>query len=176
MFSYAPPLTHHASLETMTTTIQFYHLLTTGLEQALPKLMEKALATGARVVILARDATMIRKLSEQLWSANPAGFLPHGGATDAHPEWQPIYLTTTEENPNSATILVVLNGVIPIQITSYQKLLDLFDGNDEEAVAAARLRWKHYQQLPDIALQYVKQQPKGGWKIDMESGVTPSAA
>jgi len=160
----------------MATTVQFYQLLTTSLEQAVPKLMEKALASGARVVILARDAAMIRKLSEQLWGANAAGFLPHGGATDAHPEWQPIYLTTTEENPTAATILVVLNGAIPAQISSYQKLLDVFDGNDDEAIAAARMRWQHYQQLPDIALQYVKQQPKGGWKIEMESGVNSTAA
>jgi DNA polymerase-3 subunit chi len=160
----------------MTTTVQFYHLLTTTVEQTVPKLMEKALASGARVVILARDAVMIRKLSEQLWSANPAGFLPHGGPGDAHSDWQPIYLTTTEENPNTASILVVLNGTIPAQLTRYQKLLDMVDGNDDAAVAAARLRWQHYQQESDVALQYIKQQPKGGWKIEMESGVTSSAA
>ena len=158
------------------TTIQFYHLRSTSPEQAVPKLMEKALASGARVVILARDAAMIRRISDQLWSANPAGFLPHGSASETHPEWQPIYLTTQEENPNQASILVVLNVAIPAQITAYEKLLDLFDGNDEAAAAAARERWKHYRNQPDVALQYVAQQPGGGWNIEQTLGENPVAA
>lgn len=158
------------------TTIQFYHLRSTSLERAVPKLMEKALASKARVVVLARDAAMIRRLSDQLWSANPQGFLPHGSQEDPHPEWQPIYLTTAQENPNQATILMVLNGTIPPAFSHYEKLLDLFDGNDEASVAAARERYRHYRSQPDIALQYVLQQPGGGWKIEQEVTRPSSAA
>lgn len=158
------------------TTIQFYHLRSTSLERAVPKLVEKALASKARVVVLARDAAMIRRLSDQLWSANPQGFLPHGTQEDPHPEWQPIYLTTAQENPNQATILMVLNGTIPPAFSHYEKLLDLFDGNDEASVAAARERYRHYRSQPDIALQYVLQQPGGGWKIEQEVTRPSSAA
>ena len=150
----------------MATTIQFYHLLSTSRERAVPKLMEKALASGAKVVMLAQDEAVLKRMSDALWSTDPASFLPHGGAKDGHASEQPVYLTTTEENPNGAEILCVLDGSLPASANSYSKLLDVFDGANEAEVAGARSRWMHYKNL-GLALQYVKQQPSGGWKVEM---------
>lgn len=155
----------------MTNTIQFYHLLSTSPERAIPKLMEKALDGGSRVVILLSDEAQMKRLSDAMWVSNPNEFLPHGTAKDAYKNEQPIYLSLTDENPNHADILVVLNGSIPASFHSYTKVLDVFDGNDEPQVSAARQRWTKYK-AQDIALQYVKQQPNGGWKIE----AAPSAA
>jgi DNA polymerase-3 subunit chi len=148
------------------TTIQFYHLLSTPRARAVPKLMEKVLASGARVVMLVASDSMLKEMSNALWSYEPASFLPHGGARDGHASKQPIYLSLVDENPNSANILCVLDGSLPASVAGYEKLLDVFDGADEAEVAAARTRWAHYKSQ-GFALQYVKQQQGGGWKVEM---------
>lgn len=148
------------------TTIQFYHLLSTSRERAVPKLMEKVLGSGAKAVMIASNDSMLKTMSDALWSNDPASFLPHGTARDGHAESQPIYLTLADENPNAAEILCVLDGSLPASAPSYSKLLDVFDGNNEAEVTAARTRWAHYK-TQGFALQYVKQQPGGSWKIEM---------
>lgn len=150
------------------TTISFYHLLSTSRERAVPKLMEKALASGAKVVMFAQEERVLKTMSDALWSTDPASFLPHGGAKDGHSQQQPIYLTASEENPGGAEILCVLDGSTPSSFAGYSKVLDVFDGSREEEVAAARKRWAAYK-AQGFALQYVKQQPGGGWKVEMTS-------
>lgn len=150
----------------MITTIQFYHLLSTSRERAVPKLMEKALASGAKVVMLAREEATLKRMSDALWTNDPASFLPHGTARDGNAAAQPIYLTTAEDNPGSAEILCILDGSSPTSMGTYSKVLDVFDGSKEDEVAAARQRWTTYK-AQGFALQYVKQQPGGGWKVEM---------
>lgn len=150
------------------TTIQFYHLLSTSRERAVPKLMEKALAGGNKVVMLFDNSAALKAMSDALWSANPEGFLPHGTVSEPHADKQPILLALAEANPNGAGILCVLDGSSPASLASYSKVLDVFDGNDEAAVAAARQRWSQYKEAGH-ALQYVKQQPGGGWKVEASS-------
>ena len=150
----------------MATTIQFYHLLATSRERAVPKLMEKVLGSGSKAVMIASSDNMLKTMSDALWSNDPASFLPHGTARDGHASEQPIYLTLADENPAGADILCVLDGSLPASAATYSKLLDVFDGANDAEVASARERWAHYK-AQGYALQYVKQQPGGGWKIEM---------
>ena len=152
----------------MTTTVQFYHLLSTSRERAVPKLMEKALATGSKVVMLFSDDAQLKSMSDALWTHDPNGFLPHGTAREAHADQQPILLSLSDANLNSADILCVLDGSSPESLPRFTKVLDVFDGTDEAAVASARTRWTAYKEK-GYALQYVKQQPGGGWKIEVEA-------
>jgi DNA polymerase III subunit chi len=158
----------HNESNHMTTVIQFYHLLSTSPERAVPKLMEKVLSSGSRAVMIANSDSMLKTMSDALWSNNPSGFLPHGSARDGHASEQPIYLSLVDENPNGADILCILDGSSPASIPTYSKVLDVFDGVNDDAVAAARTRWAHYK-AQGFALQYVKQQPSGSWKVEMIS-------
>ena len=151
----------------MATTIQFYHLLSTSRERAVPKLMEKALKAGNRVVMILDSDAALKAMSDALWTSDPNGFLPHGGPRDGHAEQQPIFLTLTDANPNQADICCVLDGSMPVSAANYSKLLDVFDGTKEDAVTAARARWAQYKSQ-GYALQYIKQQPGGSWKMEME--------
>ncbi len=150
------------------TIVQFYHLRSTSRERAVPKLMEKALGSGGRVVMMAASDAALRSMSEALWTNDPNSFLPHGSAREANAEQQPILLTLADENPNNADILCVLDGVSPASLAQYSKVLDVFDGGDEAAVAAARQRWARYKEAGH-KLQYVQQQPGGGWKVEAEA-------
>lgn len=150
------------------TTVQFYHLRSTSRERAVPKLMEKALGSGSRVVVMAESDASLKALSAALWTNDANSFLPHGSAREPHADQQPILLTLADENPNNADILCVLDGVSPASLPSYAKVLDVFDGGDEAAVTAARQRWTRYKDAGH-ALQYVKQQQGGGWKMEAEA-------
>ncbi len=144
------------------TTIQFYHLLHTPLEQALPALMQKTLKAGFRSVILTESEQAMRALDAALW-AEERRFVPHGTKADLHAGKQPIYVTDQVENPNDARLLVNVSGAEPASFDGYERVLDLFNGRDETALNQARARWKTYKDQGH-SLTYIQQQKGGGWK------------
>jgi DNA polymerase III subunit chi len=143
--------------------IGFYHLLRVPLERALPRLLEKALAAGHRVVVLAGSEERVEALNAALWTYDDAAFLPHGSARDGHAAEQPIWLTAAPENPNGATLLALVDGAEPPELGPYARCLNLFDGNDDEAVARARQQWAALK-AAGHALTYWQQTPSGGWE------------
>lgn len=143
--------------------IGFYHLVRQPLEQVLPKLLEKALDSGARVVVLVGSEERLRFLDERLWTYADDSWLPHGSQASGDAPLQPVFLTTSEENPNGATILVACDGAQPHALDGWERCLDLFDGNDAEAVDAARRRWKTWKEQGH-ELIYYQQSERGGWE------------
>jgi DNA polymerase-3 subunit chi len=120
------------------TDIGFYHLTRSPLDEALPRLLEKAYAGGHRVVVRGGDPERIELLNRALWTYGKDSFLPHGVRSDGFAEDQPIYLTAQVENPNGATILIRVDEADAPDLDAFDRCLDLFDGHDEEAVARAR--------------------------------------
>lgn len=145
--------------------IQFYHLLTTPLDIALPKLLPKVLAGGFRALILCRDEAQVKLLDEKIWTQDPDSFLPHGTASAPHAERQPLLLSLHPEPVNQANLLIVTDGrIIPSEQQSpFSRILDMFDGTHEPSTLAARSRWKEYKDQGHT-LSYIRQQPGGGWK------------
>ncbi len=145
------------------TEVGFYHLTATPLEKALPKLLEKILKAHKRTVILCGSEERLDYLNGALWTYGRASFIPHGSKKEGSPEDQPIWLTTEDENPNGAQFLVILDGIESPSLSTYERCLDLFDGNDHEAVTEARERWKKYKDAGHT-LTYWKQSESGTWE------------
>ena len=143
--------------------IGFYHMVRQPLEQVLPKLLEKALASGARVVVLAGSPERVEHLDEHLWTYAPDSWLPHGAPRDGDAPSHHIWLTDAEENPNHATILVACDGAEPQNLDQWERCLNLFDGTDQDAVTAARTRWKSWKEQGH-ELVYYQQSERGGWE------------
>jgi DNA polymerase III subunit chi len=122
--------------------VGFYHLLSMPLERALPRLLERALGQGLRVVVQAGSPERVEHLNALLWTYDEAGFLPHGSTRDGNASAQPIWLTHQPENPNGASVLFLVDGVEAGDLAGFARCIDMFDGNSEEAVAAARARWR----------------------------------
>jgi DNA polymerase III subunit chi len=122
--------------------VGFYHLLSTPLERALPKLLERACAQGHSVVVRAGSADRVAQLDAILWTYEEASFLAHGSARDGNPAAQPIWLTDRDENPNRASMAVLVDGVDQGDLSPFARCADMFDGNDPEAVERARERWR----------------------------------
>jgi DNA polymerase III subunit chi len=144
------------------TQIGFYHLLKLPLEAALPKLLEKAQAAGLKVVVMAAPER-VEYLTSHLWTYSEESWLPHGSAKDGNAALQPIWLTEKDENPNGASVLVLCDGMRPAEMAAYSRCLDLFDGNDDDAVKAARERWKAWKG-EGHELVYYQQTERGGWE------------
>jgi DNA polymerase-3 subunit chi len=120
----------------------FYHLIRKPLERALPELLEKSYERGWRVVVQVASDERVDALDTHLWTYRDDNFLPHGTARDGDAALHPILLTTSEHNPNSATVRFLVDGVpMPADAKDYDRIVLLFDGEDEDAVAAARQRW-----------------------------------
>jgi DNA polymerase III subunit chi len=145
------------------TEIRFYHLRTRTLEQALPEILTKAMGQGRRVVVKTPDMAAAERLNDHLWTWKPDSFLPHGVKGDDFPEDHPVWLTDADENPNKADVLILTGGAQADSTASYGLCCEMLDGGNEDAVAAARRRWKKYSEQ-GFAVTYWQQNDKGGWE------------
>lgn len=145
------------------TEIRFYHLLRKTLEDALPRMLEMSLERGWRAVVMAGSQERVGALNQHLWTFRKDSFLPHGSAPEGEAERQPVWLTDRDENPNGASVLFLTDGSESSAIAGYTRVCELFDGNDPEAVAAARVRWKRYREAGH-ELSYWQQTGRGGWE------------
>lgn len=150
------------------TEIRFYHLQRKSLDQALPEILQKAFATGQRIVVRADTDAEAERLNDLLWTFRPDSFLPHGTKKDGHAESQPIWITAKDENPNGADILILTNNQESSHATDYKLCCELFNGNNEDAVSKARARWKTYGDL-DCKLTYWQQDASGKWELKKEA-------
>ena len=142
--------------------IGFYHLTATPLERALPRLLERAVSGGHRVLVRAASAERVEHLNAVLWTYDEASFLPHGSARDGNAAVQPIWLTEGADNPNAASMLVLVDAgdELAADLVLFTRVADLFDGGDPEAVAAARARWREAR-AAGHTLTYWQQTPSG---------------
>jgi DNA polymerase-3 subunit chi len=140
--------------------IGFYHLTRTSLTAALPPLLGRTLAAGQRALILCTTQAEVTALDDALWLTQNPDWLPHGTAATPHPEWQPIYITSTETNPATANFLFLTFGATTPNLAAYTRIFDLFDGTSEPAVTAARTRWTLAKEAGH-ALTYWKQGTTG---------------
>ncbi|WP_019015717.1 DNA polymerase III subunit chi [Elioraea tepidiphila] len=121
--------------------IGFYHLTRTSLDVALPKLLGRVLATGGRAVVKTASEDRVAALDTALWLCPDPDWLPHGTRATGEADLQPIWLTTDDEAPNGARHLFLVEGAESARLAAFERVFDLFDGRDEDAVAAARQRW-----------------------------------
>jgi DNA polymerase-3 subunit chi len=143
------------------TELRFYHLTRKTLEQVLPEMLEKTLERGMRAVVLAGSPERAEVLTHHLWTYNANGFLPHGNAKDGNADRQPVWLTAEDERPNNADFLFLTDGADSARLADYRRVCDIFDGNDDQALAAARRRWGAAKK-DGHALSYW-QQTHSGW-------------
>lgn len=144
------------------TEIRFYHLERSPLERVLPKMLETSLERGWRTVVVARSDERVESLNAMLWTYDKDGFLPHGAKREGHADRQPVWLTTEEENPNGAHAVFLVDGAEIERPEAFELCCELFDGNDEEALARARAHWKDWKAAGHDVTYW--QQTDKGWE------------
>ncbi len=146
------------------TEILFYHLKGQTPEQVLPPLISRSLERGWRVVVQASSEERIEALDAHLWTWRDDAFLPHGTWRDTAAAEQPVLLTVNEDNPNGATIRFLLeSAAMPADASAYQRIVLVFDGDDPEAVEAARARWSKAK-TDGFEVTYWRTDENGRWQ------------
>jgi DNA polymerase-3 subunit chi len=84
----------------------------------------------------------VAALDKSLWEAPEPDWLPHGTPRDGDPDLQPVWLAADDTAPNNARFLFLVEGAVSPRLAEFDRVFDLFDGNDPEAIAAARDRWR----------------------------------
>jgi len=144
--------------------ILFYHLQSRPLEQVLPTLLDRSLARGWRAVVEMSSSERLAALDDHLWTYADESFLPHVTAADPDAANNPIVLTTKPENPNRAQVRFCVEGVrIPDALQDYERIVLMFDGDDPDALAAAREDWRKLKALGESAT-YWQQDETGRWE------------
>ncbi len=145
------------------TEILFYHLQGQRLEGVLPALLEKSLERGWKVIVQGASEERIEALDAHLWTYRDDGFLPHGTWREPEAPQQPVLLTLTEGNPNAANVRFLIDGAaMPADPETYERIVLLFDGEDEDAVAAARAHWSAAKEK-GIDATYWQPDGQGRW-------------
>lgn len=144
------------------TEVLFYHLEQAPLEKVLPTLLEKSLERGWRVTVELGKPERLNDIDDAIWTVSDESFLPHATTGGPHDAEQPILLTTETANLNNSDIRFFVEGAVPRDNETYQRLVYLFDGHDPDAVSVAREAWKTLRDGHETT--YWQQDDQERWK------------
>jgi len=146
------------------TEVLFYHLQDMTLERVLPPLLEKSLERGWRVAVQAGSEERADALDAHLWTYRDDSFLPHGTWRDSDVMNQPVVLVLDEGNPNNATVRFIVDGAgLPKDCATYERIVMVFNGDDDEALGAARAAWTDGKSR-GLDLTYWQADERGRWQ------------
>lgn len=146
------------------TEFLFYHLQGQPVERVLPVLLEKSIARGWRVVVHTSSEERVDALDAYLWTFREDSFLPHGTFREPTAAGQPVLLTVKDHNPNAAKVrLLIDQAPLPEDVDQYDRVILLFDGGDDEAVAEARDRWQ-IAKSRGFSVTYWQADDSGRWQ------------
>jgi len=146
------------------TEVLFYHLQNMSLENVLPPLLEKSLERGWRVVVQSTSQERTEALDAHLWTYSDDSFLPHAIWSVGDAPDQPIILAIEETNPNRANVRFLIdNAALPPDSDSYDRLVLVFNGDDADALAAARANWTACK-ASGFEVTYWQADERGRWQ------------
>jgi DNA polymerase-3 subunit chi len=145
------------------TEVLFYHLQGQKLESVLTPLLEKSLERGWKVAVQGASEERIDALDAHLWTFRDDGFLPHGTWREAEAAQQPVLLTLSDRNPSAANVRFLIDGApLPADAEAYQRIVLVFDGDDDDAVSAARAHWANAK-TKGFEATYWQADERGRW-------------
>ena len=144
--------------------VDFYHLTKSDMAEALVMLVKKCQLAGKKVLVQCpRPAA--EAMDEALWTQDPDSWIPHGlddAAGAAHA--QAWIMSSPEGNPVSAEFLFLLHAAERADMTSYERVFNLFDGRSDAQVAQARTQWQEWRKDSDLEMRYFAQDDEGKWE------------
>jgi DNA polymerase III subunit chi len=146
------------------TEVLFYHLQDMTLENVLPPLLEKSLERGWRVAVQSTSEERADALDAHLWTYREDSFLPHATWRAGDAGDHPIILLVEESNPNHANVrFLVDNAPLPADSAGYDRVVLLFNGDDTDALAAARHTWSDCKSR-GFDVTYWQADERGRWQ------------
>lgn len=141
--------------------VDFYHLTRLPLDRVLPRIAERVLASGARLLIVEGDAEARTRIDQLLWRYSPESFLPHGLAGGPDDDRQPVLIGEAVTPANGARNVALADGVWRDAALDFDRAFHFFD---EGRIAEARAAWKALAEREGVTRNYWKQNDEGRWE------------
>jgi DNA polymerase-3 subunit chi len=112
------------------------------------RLLRKAAASGARVVVVADTQTQ-DQLDVELWAIGPTDFVSHcvAQAPQNTKERSAVVLVDALAQAGTARqVLINLGATVPAGFEAFERVIDVVSVDDEDR-SQGRQRWKQYTQL-----------------------------
>ena len=141
--------------------VDFYNLADATLDTVLPRICERLLADGQRLLIVADDDPLLAKLDRQLWDYAPESFLPHGREGGDDDTRQPILLSPSIVAANGARNVALADGRWRDAALHFDRAFYLFDA---ARIDDARSSWRTLAGKADVTRKFWKQDEAGKWR------------
>ena len=140
--------------------VDFYHLTGQPLDHVLPRIAQRVLAGGGRLLVVAGEAEERTRIDRILWTWEPESFLPHGCSGEGETE-QPVLIAGDVSPANGARNVALIDGEWRDAALSFDRAFHLFD---EASIGAARQAWKALADRDGVERRYWKQDEDGRWQ------------
>jgi DNA polymerase III subunit chi len=141
--------------------VDFYHLTAAPLERVLPRIAERVLEGGGRLLLVCGDPALAERLDQQLWTYSPESFLPHGRAGEEGEADQPVLISCALDPVNGARNVALADGIWREEALGFERAFYFFDG---ESIAGARAAWRELAGRDGVTPRYWKQDEDGKWR------------
>ena len=138
--------------------VDFYQLGPSAVEAVLPRIAERVLADGGRLLVVAGDAALAARLDATLWEGD--GFLPHGRAGEDDETIQPLLIAAGCDATNGARNIALADGAWRGAALGFDRAFLLFG---EDRLAEARAAWKALATSEGVERRFWKQDGAGKW-------------
>ena len=143
--------------------ISFYHFTTTPLVVGLPKLIKKIYYAKKNLLVLCKTEEEMNELNRVLWTFASKEFIPHGIASEAYAELQPVLFSTeASRNRNDAEILLSTCDKLEELNLKFKKYLYAFYGNPDEVKHMMDL-YSECKAREDVEAVLWRQERSGKW-------------
>ncbi len=141
--------------------VDFYHLTVQPLDRVLPRIAERVVEGGGRLLIVADSEGQRTAIDRLLWSYAPESFLPHAIAEGDGDAAQPILIAADPAPANTARNIALADGIWRDEALTFDRAFHFFDA---DRIAEARIAWKALADREGIERRYWKQNEAGRWE------------
>jgi DNA polymerase-3 subunit chi len=126
------------------TQIDFYFNAHNKLE-VIRKLVVKATHAGSAVLLYTRDASLLQRVDQYLWTAQTLNFIPHVPCRHPLANKTPVLIGDDPGLLSHPDILINLDADVPACFTRFSRLLEVVseDATDRDV---SRLRFRYYKE------------------------------
>ena len=141
--------------------VDFYHLTRAPLDRVLPRIAERVLAGGGRLVVVADDDALAARVDDLLWTYAPDAFLAHARAGAGDDALQPILIAGEADAAFGARNVAIVDGRWREEALGFDRAFHFFD---EDSIAAARAAWRGLAGRDGVEPRYWRQDEEGRWQ------------
>lgn len=141
--------------------VDFYHLTRMPLDRVLPRIAERVLAGGERLLVVAEGEAQRVALDRLLWEYEAESFLPHARLGAGEDAAQPVLIAGEVNAANGARNIALTDGRWRDDALDFDRTFHFFD---DETIAAARAAWRALGSNEAVERRYWKQNEAGRWE------------